>query len=115
MALDRDLMAVTGLFCSLSAIPSEKYAAEEFQRLLEEATGIQLPIYNSTGEAAHHIPDLLEQQHVLIAPGSSFNSPYRDHFRITTLPDADTMRTVFEKLEIVLDQESARAQNLEVI
>ncbi len=37
------------------AIPSEKYAAEEFQRLFGEATGIQLPIHNSTGEAAHHV------------------------------------------------------------
>jgi alanine-synthesizing transaminase len=31
--------------------------------------------------------ELLEKKHVLIAPGSSFNVPYRNHFRITTLPD----------------------------
>ena len=27
--------------------------------------------------------DLLEQKHVLLAPGTSFNVPYRDHFRTT--------------------------------
>ena len=28
--------------------------------------------------------DLLEQKHVLVAPGVSFNVPYRNHFRVTT-------------------------------
>ena len=37
------------------AIPSEKYAAEEFQRLFAEATGIQLPINNGDSEAANHV------------------------------------------------------------
>jgi len=41
---------------------------------------------------------LLEERHVLIAPGSSFNVPYRDHFRITLLPDARVIETVFERL-----------------
>ena len=31
--------------------------------------------------------ELLENRHVLVAPGSSFNTSYSDHFRITTLPD----------------------------
>lgn len=48
--------------------------------------------------------DLLEQKHVLIAPGSSFNVPYRDHFRITLLPDADQMRAVLGLMEEVLDE-----------
>ncbi|HEX6636324.1 MAG TPA: aminotransferase class I/II-fold pyridoxal phosphate-dependent enzyme, partial [Steroidobacteraceae bacterium] len=30
--------------------------------------------------------DLLEQKHVLLAPGTSFNVPYRDQFRTTLLP-----------------------------
>ena len=47
--------------------------------------------------------ELLEKQHVLIAPGSSFNVPYRNHFRITTLPDERQMQTVFERMELVLD------------
>ncbi len=47
--------------------------------------------------------ELLEKKHVLIAPGGSFNVPYRDHFRITTLPDEREMATVFERMEDVLD------------
>jgi len=47
---------------------------------------------------------LLEERHVLIAPGSSFNVPYRDHFRITLLPDARVLETVFERLGELLRQ-----------
>src|SRR5690349_20298122 len=43
--------------------------------------------------------DLLEQKHVLVAPGVSFNVPYRNHFRITNLPDAATLREVFRRIE----------------
>jgi alanine-synthesizing transaminase len=47
--------------------------------------------------------DLLEQQHVLVAPGVSFNVPYRNHFRVTTLPDPATLRMVFGRIETLLD------------
>ena len=47
--------------------------------------------------------ELLEKRHVIIAPGSSFNVPYRDHFRITTLPDALQMEEVFSRMEEVLE------------
>jgi len=47
--------------------------------------------------------ELLEKKHVLIAPGGSFNVPYRDHFRITTLPDEGKMAVVFERMEEVLE------------
>lgn len=53
--------------------------------------------------------DLLEQQHVLVAPGSSFNVPYRSHFRITTLPPAETLRTVLAGIEALLDSWAARS------
>jgi len=46
--------------------------------------------------------DLLERKHVLIAPGVSFNVPYRTHFRITSLPDAALLKTVFARIEEVL-------------
>ena len=46
---------------------------------------------------------LLEQYHVLVAPGSSFNTPYSDHFRITTLPDTDTIDDVFDRIETCLE------------
>lgn len=45
---------------------------------------------------------LLEREHVLVAPGSSFNVPYRNHFRITLLPDARQMKDVFARMERVL-------------
>lgn len=48
--------------------------------------------------------DLLENHHVLVAPGSSFNTPYTDHFRITTLPDAATLNEVFDRIEDCLGQ-----------
>jgi alanine-synthesizing transaminase len=58
--------------------------------------------------------ELLEQQHVLIAPGSSFNTSYRDHFRITTLPTGDQLANVFERLETVLEQLAVRRSKLEI-
>jgi alanine-synthesizing transaminase len=46
--------------------------------------------------------DLLEQKHVLVAPGVSFNVAYRDHFRVTNLPDAGILRIVFARIEELL-------------
>ncbi|MFM9058855.1 MAG: aminotransferase class I/II-fold pyridoxal phosphate-dependent enzyme, partial [Planctomycetaceae bacterium] len=51
--------------------------------------------------------DLLERKHVLVAPGSSFNVPYRDHFRVTLLPDADQMTDVLGRIESLLDEYAA--------
>ena len=48
--------------------------------------------------------ELLEKHHVLVAPGSSFNTPYTDHFRVTTLPDKETIDTVFDRIEDCLAQ-----------
>jgi len=58
--------------------------------------------------------ELLEQQHVLVAPGSSFNTGYRDHFRITTLPDENQLKGVFARVETVLEQMSERKTRLEI-
>ena len=46
--------------------------------------------------------DLLERKHVLVAPGVSFNVQYRNHFRITNLPDAATLKLVFERVAELL-------------
>ena len=46
--------------------------------------------------------ELLEKKHILIAPGSSFNVPYNNHFRLTTLPDDRELEVVFERMEEVL-------------
>jgi alanine-synthesizing transaminase len=63
--------------------------------------------------------DLLEQKHVLIAPGVSFNVPYRNHFRITNLPDAATLREVFARIEELLgayaEEPAARGSGSNVI
>ena len=48
--------------------------------------------------------ELLEKEHVLVAPGSSFNTPYNDHFRITILPDVETLNVVFDRMQHLLDQ-----------
>ncbi len=48
--------------------------------------------------------DLLEKKHVLVAPGVSFNVPYNTHFRITNLPDAATLNTVFTRMGELLDE-----------
>ena len=57
--------------------------------------------------------ELLEQQHVLVAPGSSFNVSYRNHFRITTLADEDTIAKVFRRMQDVLQQMVNRPPLLE--
>jgi alanine-synthesizing transaminase len=52
--------------------------------------------------------DLLEQKHVLVAPGVSFNVPYRTHFRVTTLPDAAQLKVVFTRIEELLSGYAVR-------
>ena len=46
--------------------------------------------------------DLLESKHVLVAPGTSFNVPYNNFFRITILPDAGVLKDVFHRIDSVL-------------
>ncbi len=48
--------------------------------------------------------DLLEQKHVLVAPGVSFNVAYRNHFRITNLPDSATLKIVFQRVDELLNE-----------
>jgi alanine-synthesizing transaminase len=56
--------------------------------------------------------DLLEKKHVLVAPGVSFNVPYRSHFRITNLPDPTTLRTVFQRIDDLLAEYRSGARPL---
>ena len=46
--------------------------------------------------------ELLEDEGVLVVPGSSFNVTYRNHFRVTLLPEAATMREVFRRIDSLL-------------
>jgi len=54
--------------------------------------------------------DLLEHKHVLVAPGSSFNVPYRNHFRITNLPEPQRLAEVFGRIEDLLGNYAAGDQ-----
>ncbi len=52
--------------------------------------------------------ELLEQHSVLLAPGSSFNVPYRNHFRVTLLPPPEQLRLVFERIDALLHEYAER-------
>jgi alanine-synthesizing transaminase len=68
-----------------------------------------------TGIAARGFDDhafaleLLETEDVLVVPGSSFNVPYRNHFRVTLLPQPEQLAEVFRRIERVLDRIAERA------
>jgi alanine-synthesizing transaminase len=47
--------------------------------------------------------DLLEHQHVVVAPGVSFNTNARTHFRVTLLPEPPVLADVFARIEAELD------------
>ena len=48
--------------------------------------------------------DLLTHEGVLVVPGSSFNVPYRNHFRVTLLPEAAQIGEVFARIEHALER-----------
>ena len=62
------------------------------------------------GDAAEGLDDhafaleMLEREDVLLVPGSSFNVPYRNHFRVTLLPEAPVLREVFARIDRVLSR-----------
>ena len=68
------------------------------------------------GDAARGFDDhafaleMLETEDVLIVPGSSFNVPYRNRFRVTLLPEADVLREVFARIDRVLSRRAAQAE-----
>jgi alanine-synthesizing transaminase len=51
--------------------------------------------------------DLLERKSVLVAPGSSFNVGYRDHFRVTLLPEPKQIERVIGLVDDLLDEYAA--------
>ena len=52
--------------------------------------------------------ELMQDEGVLVVPGSSFNVPYRNHFRVTLLPEAATMGEVFQRIDRVLARRAER-------
>lgn len=53
--------------------------------------------------------ELLETEDLLVVPGSSFNVPYRHHFRVTLLPEANAMREVFARIDRALSRRAEAA------
>jgi alanine-synthesizing transaminase len=47
--------------------------------------------------------ELLERENVFVIPGSGFNVPYSDHLRMTFLPDEETLREVFVRIDRLLE------------
>ena len=92
----------------------EACAASEHLRLVEPA-GALYAFPSVVGPAARGFDDhqfaleLLETEGVLIVPGSSFNVPYRDHFRVTLLPQAGVMGEVFGRIDRALARRAEAA------
>jgi alanine-synthesizing transaminase len=105
----RELITPGGRLYESRAAILNAVASSEFLRLVPP----QGAMYAFIGVDTKKLPDfddrrfaldLLEQKHVLVAPGVSFNVPYRTHFRVTTLPDAPTLATVFGRIDELLQQ-----------
>ena len=90
----------------------EAFAASEHLQLVAPA-GALYAFPAVVGAAAQGFDDhrfaleLLETEDVLVVPGSSFNVPYRNHFRVTLLPQPEDVREVFARIERVLDRHAA--------
>jgi alanine-synthesizing transaminase len=104
----RELTRPGGRLYESRKVITESCAASRHLKVVEPRGAL----YAFVGVRENSIPDiddqafaldLLEQKHVLVAPGTSFNVPYRNHFRITNLPEAAVLRTVFERIEQLLD------------
>ena len=50
---------------------------------------------------------MLEREHILVVPGSSFNVRYRNHFRMTLLPEAPVIKKVLAAMESVLADQAS--------
>lgn len=86
----------------------EAIAASRYLTLVEPAgamyafVGVDRSVLPGFDDAAFAL-ELLQQKHVLIAPGVSFNVDYNNHFRITLLPEKAMLETVFVRIEELLD------------
>jgi alanine-synthesizing transaminase len=103
----RDLVSPGGRLCESRRAIVEAVGASRFLTLAPPMGAM----YAFVGVDTRELPgfddqqfalDLLEQKHVLVAPGVSFNVPYRNHFRVTNLPDSAMLRDVFSRMEELL-------------
>ena len=109
----RDLVGPGGRLYESRAAIERAVGASRYLRL---AAAPQGAMYAFIGVDTAELPgfddqrfalDLLEQKHVLVAPGVSFNVPYRNHFRVTTLPDSALLLEVFGRIEALLESYAA--------
>lgn len=56
--------------------------------------------------------ELMEAEGVLVVPGNSFNVPYRNHFRVTLLPEPAQLREVFARIDRVLERQITDARKV---
>lgn len=56
--------------------------------------------------------ELMDAEGVLVVPGNSFNVPYRNHFRVTLLPEPDQLREVFARIHRVLERQITDAHKV---
>jgi alanine-synthesizing transaminase len=109
----RDLVSPGGRLYESRAAIAHAVAASRYLRLKETPQGAMYAFIGVDTQALPGFDDqrfaleLLEQKHVLVAPGVSFNVPYRNHFRVTTLPDPATLQTVFGRIEDLLQSSAA--------
>ena len=48
--------------------------------------------------------DLLETEHILLVPGSGFDWPWPDHFRLVLLPEPERLRTAVGAIGAFLER-----------
>ena len=108
------LCAPGGRLYEARQVVVDSCAASEHLSLVTPA-GALYAFPGVTGDAARGFDDhafaleLLETEDVLLVPGSSFNVPYRNHFRVTLLPQPEQLREVFDRIDRVLSRRAATA------
>jgi alanine-synthesizing transaminase len=108
------------LYESRRAVVKACEESEHLQLVLPQGALYAFPAV--VGDAASAFDDhafaleLLEAEGVLVVPGSSFNVQYRNHFRVTLLPEAATMGEVFRRIDSLLERyaQARRQQDIAV-
>ncbi len=108
------------LYESRRAVVKACAESEHLQLVLPQGALYAFPAV--VGDAASAFDDhafaleLLEAEGVLVVPGSSFNVQYRNHFRVTLLPEAATMGEVFRRIDSLLERyaQAKRQQDIAV-
>ena len=96
------------LYETRRAVVAACEASEHLSLVLPQGALYAFPAV--VGDAADSFDDhrfaleLLEVEGVLVVPGSSFNVGYRNHFRVTLLPDAQQTGEVFRRIDALLER-----------